>query len=380
MNTISCLFLDIGGVLLSNGWDYELRQRAVSHFLLNADEMEKRHGLLFVTYEEGRITLDEYLDRLVFYTKRDFTRLEFKDFMFSLSEPDKEMIAFIKKIKMQYGLKIIAVSNEARELNTYRINTFKLNEIFDFFVSSCYVHLRKPDAAIFRLAIDGAQVPVEEIVYIDNMQMFVDVAKGLNIKGIHHTDSHSTAQALADLGLAVEQENARIAPQHIKEEIINTPEKIKRIGVASDHGGFELKVKLLELLRTSGYEVKDFGSYQLNTGDDFPDFVIPMSEAVANGEVTRGIAICGSGVGACIAVNKIAGVRSALITDSFSARQGVEDDNMNVMCLGGRITGSALAWELVQLFINARYNHEERFRRRLEKIDLLESVKIKHRE
>ncbi|MFA5297308.1 MAG: HAD family phosphatase [Lutibacter sp.] len=205
MNTIRCLFLDIGGVLLSNGWDYGFRQRAVAHFHLEADEMEERHRLLFVTYEEGRITLDEYLDKVVFYTKRDFTHIEFKDFMFSLSTPDLEMIAFIKKLKLQYGLKVIAVSNEARELNAHRIKTFKLNEIFDFFVSSCYVHLRKPDAAIFRLAIDGIQVPVNEIVYIDDMQMFVDVAKDMGITSIHHIDYLSTSKALAVLGLSVKQ-------------------------------------------------------------------------------------------------------------------------------------------------------------------------------
>ena len=203
---ITTLFLDIGGVLLSNGWGYEFRQRAIQHFQLDADEMEKRHSIMFPTYEEGRVTFDEYLDRVVFYQKRDFTSGQFKDFMFSLTTPDLEMIAFIKKIKSQYGLKIIAVSNEVRELNTYRINTFKLNEIFDFYVSSCYVHLRKPDADIFRLALDGAQVPVNEIVYIDDVQMFVDVAKDLGITSIHHTDYLSTSKALADLGLTIKQE------------------------------------------------------------------------------------------------------------------------------------------------------------------------------
>ncbi len=163
--------------------------------------------------------------------------------------------------------------------------------------------------------------------------------------------------------------------QKIKEETTNAVEKITDIGIASDHGGFDLKVQLAALLKTAGYEVKDFGAYQLNPGDDYPDFVIPLSKAVANGEVTRGIAICGSGVGACIAANKIAGVRSALITDSFSAHQGVEDDNMNIMCLGGRITGPSLAWELVQTFINAGFKNEERFLRRLNKVAILEKNK-----
>ncbi len=153
---------------------------------------------------------------------------------------------------------------------------------------------------------------------------------------------------------------------------INIAKPMQKIGIAADHGGFELKVQLISLLQSAGYEVKDFGAYQLQTGDDFPDFVIPLSRAVANEEIIRGIAICGSGVGACVAANKIAGVRGALITDSFSAHQGVEDDNMNVMCLGGNITGPALAWELVQQFLHAQFKNEERFVRRLNKISVLE--------
>ncbi len=206
METISCLFLDIGGVLLSDGWGHKFRHKAAEKFHLDIPEMEQRHKLLFVVYEEGRITLDEYLDRVVFYQKRDFTSGEFKDFMFSLTTPDLEMIAFIKKIKWQYGLKVIAVSNEARELNAYRIKTFKLNEIFDFFVSSCYVHVRKPDAAIFHIALDGAQVPANEIVFIDDVSMFADVASDMGIKSIHHTDYLSTVKALADLGFTIKQE------------------------------------------------------------------------------------------------------------------------------------------------------------------------------
>ena len=149
------------------------------------------------------------------------------------------------------------------------------------------------------------------------------------------------------------------------------------IGIAADHGGFDLKVQLVALLKAANYEIKDFGAYQFKADDDYPDFVIPMSMALAKGEITRGIAICGSGVGACIAANKVAGVRSALITDSFSAHQGVEDDNMNVMCLGGNITGHALAWELVQLFLNAKFKNEERFMRRLDKVSILETNKFK---
>ncbi len=147
---------------------------------------------------------------------------------------------------------------------------------------------------------------------------------------------------------------------------------LMRIGIAADHGGFELKAQLVQSLQTYGYEVKDFGALELIDGDDYPDYIIPLAKAVARREVERGIAICGSGVGACVAANKINGIRAALITDSFSAHQGVEDDNMNIMCLGGRVTGYALAQELVQLFLNASFKTEERFIRRLAKVDALE--------
>jgi ribose 5-phosphate isomerase B len=147
-----------------------------------------------------------------------------------------------------------------------------------------------------------------------------------------------------------------------------------RIGIAADHGGFELKVQLTAALKAVGYEVTDFGAHELVTGDDYPDFVVPLARAVAKGEVSRGLAICGSGVGACVAANKVSGVRAALITDSFSAHQGVEDDDMNVMCLGGRVTGQALSWDLVRTFLGARFKGDERFRRRLAKVAALEKT------
>jgi ribose 5-phosphate isomerase B len=146
-----------------------------------------------------------------------------------------------------------------------------------------------------------------------------------------------------------------------------------RIGIAADHGGFALKEELLGHLRHSGLEVKDFGAYALDPDDDFPDFVIPMARAVAAGEVDRGIAVCGSGVGAGVAANKVSGVRAALIMDSFSARQGVEDDDMNVICLGGRVIGLELARELLARFLHARFDGGERFQRRLRKIEDLEN-------
>jgi len=145
-----------------------------------------------------------------------------------------------------------------------------------------------------------------------------------------------------------------------------------RIGIAADHGGFELKVQLTSVLKTAGYEVTDFGNHELVPEDDYPDFVVPLARAVARGEVTRGVAICGSGVGACIAANKVPGVRACLIHEAFSARQGVEDDDMNMICLGGRVVNPALAWELVKTFLRAKFSAAERFKRRLTKVAVLE--------
>lgn len=145
-----------------------------------------------------------------------------------------------------------------------------------------------------------------------------------------------------------------------------------RIGLAADHGGFELKEQMSGELKSSGHEVVDFGARAYASGDDYPDYVVPMARAVARGEVDRGLAICGSGVGACVAANKILGARAALITDAFSAHQGVEDDDMNIICLGGRVTGFALAWDLIQTFLKARFKGDERFKRRLAKVAALE--------
>jgi ribose 5-phosphate isomerase B len=144
------------------------------------------------------------------------------------------------------------------------------------------------------------------------------------------------------------------------------------IGIAADHGGFELKARLAEVLEAEGHQVEDFGAHELVPGDDYPDMVVPLSRAVARGEIVRGIAICGSGVGACIAANKVKGVRAALITDSFSAHQGVEDDDMNVICLGARVIGDSLAEELVRTFLSASFKAQERFHRRLKKVRALD--------
>ena len=144
------------------------------------------------------------------------------------------------------------------------------------------------------------------------------------------------------------------------------------VGIASDHGGFALKEQIAKLLRGAGHEVVDFGAFQLSPGDDYPDYVIPLANAVAAGKVERGVALCGSGVGASIAANKVAGVRAGLIHDVFSAHQGVEDDDMNVFSLGGQVIGPALAWELIETFLKARFSGAERHKRRIAKVQTLE--------
>ena len=146
-----------------------------------------------------------------------------------------------------------------------------------------------------------------------------------------------------------------------------------RIGVATDHGGFGLKQEFVEQLRSAGHEVVDFGAHSLNPGDDYPDFVVPLAQAVAAGKVERGVAICGSGVGASVCANKVLGIRAALIHDHFSAKQGVEDDHMNIICMGGRTVGPSVAWDLVQTFLAAEFGKEERHLRRLGKVAALET-------
>ena len=198
---ITCLFLDIGGVLLTNGWDHLARKRAATNFELELAEMEDRHHLTFDTYEEGKLTLEEYLSRTVFYEERPFTRDQFREFMFAQSQPYPEMLALVAQLKVRHGLKVVVVSNEGRELNAYRIRTFELASLVDFFISSCFVHMRKPDVDIFRLALDIAQTPPEQVVYIENTPMFVQIAEGLGIHSILHTDYKSTGARLASFGL-----------------------------------------------------------------------------------------------------------------------------------------------------------------------------------
>ena len=198
---IKTLFLDIGGVLLTDGWQSDSRKLAAKAFRLDFSEMEERHHMVFDTYEEGKLTLEEYLAWVVFYKKRPFTRTKFREFMFARSKPYPEMIELVRQLKAEHRLKIIVLSNEARELNAYRIHQFKLDEFVDAFVSSCFVHLRKPDANIFRLALDITQTPAHQVLYIENTPMFVQIAQGLGIRSILHTDCKSTRVKLASFGL-----------------------------------------------------------------------------------------------------------------------------------------------------------------------------------
>jgi putative hydrolase of the HAD superfamily len=202
---ITTLFLDIGGVLLTDGWDHRARKRAATHFKLELVEMENRHHLTFDTYEEGKLTLEEYLGRVVFCEKRPFSRAQFRRFMFAQSKPYPEMIELVAQLKVRHGLKIAVVSNEGRELNAYRIRKFKPNRFVDSFISSSFVHVRKPDADIFRLALDIAQAPARHVVYIENTPMFVQIAEGLGIRSILHTDYGSTRVKLASFGLQTDE-------------------------------------------------------------------------------------------------------------------------------------------------------------------------------
>ncbi len=200
---ITTLFLDIGGVLLTNGWDHNSRTRAAETFGLNYDEMSERHHLTFDTYEEGKLSLDEYLDRVVFYQDRPFSREEFKKFMYDQSQPYPDMIQLIRGLKTQYGLRVAVVSNEGRELTIYRVQQFELRTFVDFFVSSCFVHYRKPDEDMYRIALDISQARPEQVIYIDDRGLFVEVARGVGLTGIIHTGYEATRKSLEGFGLTL---------------------------------------------------------------------------------------------------------------------------------------------------------------------------------
>ena len=189
--------------MLTNGWDRKSRAAAAKKFDLDLDDLSDRHRMTFDTYESGKLDLNEYLTRTVFYKERPFTMDAFKDFMYEQSEAFPDMIHLFRDLKAKYGLKIAVVNNEGRELNQHRIEKFKLYEFVDFFISSCFVHFRKPDADIWKVAMDIAQVPKEHVVYIDDRAMFVQIAEGLGLRGITHKAYDQTKAQLAALGLAL---------------------------------------------------------------------------------------------------------------------------------------------------------------------------------
>ncbi len=198
---IQALFIDLGGVMLTNGWDSDTRRAAAQHFGFDQAEMDSRHRMTFDTYEIGKLTLNEYLSRSVFFQPREFTPEQFTAWMLEQSKPYPEMLQLVRGLKAKYKLKVFVVSNEGRELTEYRIAKFALGEFVDAFVSSCFVGLRKPDNDIFRMALDLVQVPPERIAYLDDRLLFVEVASKFGIKAIQHVDYTTTAAALAQLGL-----------------------------------------------------------------------------------------------------------------------------------------------------------------------------------
>jgi len=198
---ITCAFLDVGDVLLTDGWDHLARKRAAKHFKMEWAEVEARHHLTFEVFEMGRLTLEEYLNLVIFYKRRSFTRHQFQQFMFAQSKPFPDMIDLVIQLKRNLGLKIVIVSNESREVNAFRSSKFGLDKLSDCFVSSSFVHMRKPDAEIFKIALDLAQVRPEKVVFIDNTPMFIQIAESLGIQGILHTDCKSTRAKLSLFGL-----------------------------------------------------------------------------------------------------------------------------------------------------------------------------------
>lgn len=200
---ISVLFLDIGGVLLTNSWDKSMRKKAAEYFQIEYDDLEDRHNMTFDTYEEGKLSLDEYLNMVVFYKQRQFQLNEFRKYIFEQTKPLPEMIGMFKSILKNSGLRVGAISNEGRELTIYRVNQFGLKDFIHFFICSCFVHFRKPDKDIFRIALDVGQVDPEKSLYIDDRKLHTEIASSLGMNAIHHKDIESTKQKLSEYGLTI---------------------------------------------------------------------------------------------------------------------------------------------------------------------------------
>lgn len=199
INDLKILFFDVGGILLTNGWGHESRKKAAEIFKLDYNEIDALHNFIFNVYEIGSITLDEYLDTVIFNYPRDFVRQDFKDFMYSQSVELPNMLQWLKEWKKDCGFRIISINNEGKELNDYRVQKFKLHHAFDAFISSCEVNMRKPDPRIFKLALGIAQASPSQCVYFDDRTMFANAAQKLGIRSFHHTNFEETRQILENL-------------------------------------------------------------------------------------------------------------------------------------------------------------------------------------
>ena len=200
---ITTVFIDVGNVLLTDSWSPALRQKAWERFSFDFAEVAKRSQLTFEGYEEGNVSLDEYLTWVVFHEKRSFSREEITEFMLAQSQSYPEMIELFRALKAHHSLKVAAVTNDGKEFIERRVQQFGLKEFIDFFIVSCFVHCRKPEPGIYRMALDIAQVSPAEVVYVDDQALFVEVAESLGMHGIHHTGYESTRSALAALGLSL---------------------------------------------------------------------------------------------------------------------------------------------------------------------------------
>ena len=208
---ITHLFTDLGGVLLTNGWDKSLRHRTADHFGIDSAEMDERHHLTYDTYESGKMGLATYLDRIVFYEPRGFTCAEVIEYILGQARAFPEMIDLVCRLKARHGLKVAVVSNEGRELTADRIRRFRLDRFVDFFIVSCYVHFRKPDEDIWKVALDIAQADPRQVVYLEDRPMFVEVAASLGMHAIWHSGYESTRDRLAALGLTLDGRPAEAA-------------------------------------------------------------------------------------------------------------------------------------------------------------------------
>lgn len=203
MSEITAIFFDVGGVLLSNAWDREQREKALQKFQLDEEEFFDRHEMVVSSFERGKIGLDEYLDRTIFYRSRPFTREAFKEYVYSLSQPDEAALGVGRSLRASGKYLLGTINNESRDLNLYRIEKFGLRQIFDLFVSSCFVGLRKPEDGIYRLALEITQRPPEQCCFIDDRPLNLEAAQRLGIKTIQMENASQLRKDLQDLGIVL---------------------------------------------------------------------------------------------------------------------------------------------------------------------------------